>query len=112
MATRDRDRFADYWRERARLERRLAGLVSAGMTSGELRTVDARLTALTIMSNDEGVQNWFRLGSRRRPRAIGEALAAVVVGGLLAPGRSLADVLSEVAAEVAARDAGEVSTPY
>jgi TetR/AcrR family transcriptional regulator len=96
VATRDRDRFADYWRERARLERRLAGLVSAGTASGEFRPVDARLTALTIMSNDEGVQNWFRLGSRRRPRAVGDALAAMVVGGLLAPGRALTDVLAEV----------------
>lgn len=115
VATRDRDRFADYWRERARLERRLAGLVSAGTTSGELRPVDARLTALTIMSNDEGVQNWYRLGSRRRPRAVGEALAAIVVGGLLGAGRDLAGVLAEVAAADATGatvDAGGVSTPY
>jgi hypothetical protein len=58
--------------------------------------VDARLTALTIMSNDEGVQNWYRMGAPRRPRVIGEALAALVVGGLLAPGQDLAAVEAEV----------------
>jgi TetR/AcrR family transcriptional regulator len=96
VATRDRDRFAGYWRERGRLERQLASLVKAGLAAGELRTVDARLTALTIMSNDEGVQNWYRLGTVRRPRAIGEALAAMVVGGLLTDGRSVDDVRREV----------------
>lgn len=96
VAMRDRDRFAEYWRERGRLERRLASLVSNGMRVGEFRQVDPRLTALTILANDEGVQNWFRLGTSRKPRAVGEALAAMVVGGLLAPGRSLDDVVDEV----------------
>jgi AcrR family transcriptional regulator len=96
VAIRDRERFAGYWRERRRLERKLAALVQRGTTDGELRDVDARLTALTIMSNDEGVQNWFRLGTTRSPRAIGDALAGVVVGGLLAAGHSLDAVLAEV----------------
>jgi TetR/AcrR family transcriptional regulator len=96
VATRGRERFSSYWRERGRLERRLASVISSGVDGGELRRVDPRLTALVIMSNDEGVQNWYRLGTARRPRAIGEALAAMVVGGLLAPGRSLEAVIDEV----------------
>lgn len=96
VAARDPERFADYWRERRRLERRLAQLITSGIDGGEFRAVDPRLTALTIMSNDEGVQNWFRLGTSRRPRAIGEALAGMVVGGLLLPGRGLDDVTAEV----------------
>ncbi|MCU1500675.1 MAG: hypothetical protein JWM12_29 [Ilumatobacteraceae bacterium] len=96
VATRDRQRFAAYWKERRRLERRLGSMVDRGIVAGEFRDVDPRLIALTIMSNDEGVQNWFRLGTSRRPRAIGEALAALVVGGLLAPGRSVDDVVREV----------------
>ena len=96
VAMRDRGRFDQYWRERARLERRLAAVVRRGVAAGEFRPVDARLTALAIMSNDEGVQNWFRLGTSRRPRAIGEALAALVVSGLLAPGHALAAVEAEV----------------
>jgi TetR/AcrR family transcriptional regulator len=84
IAARDRSRFADYWRERARLERRLASIVRAGVVAGELRPVEARLTALTIMANDEGVQNWYRLDSRRSPAEIGLALAELTVGGLVA----------------------------
>jgi len=96
VAMRDRDRFAEYWRERGRLERRLASMISHGMDVGEFRTVDPRLTALTILANDEGVQNWFRLGTTRKPRMIGDAVAAMVVGGLLAVGRSVEDVIAEV----------------
>lgn len=96
VAMRDRSQFAGYWQERARLERRLGSVVSHGIATGEFRPVDPRLTTLTILSNDEGVQNWFRLGTSRRPRAIGEALAAVVVGGLLASGRTVDDVIREV----------------
>ena len=96
VAMRDRDRFAEYWRERGRLERRLVSLISNGMTAGEFRVVDPRLTALTILANDEGVQNWFRLGTTRKPSVIGEAVAAMVVGGLLAAGRFVEDVIDEV----------------
>lgn len=97
VAMRDRQRFAGYWGERQRLERRLAGVVRRGIAAGELRRVDPRLTALTIMGNDEGVQNWYRLGTTRRPRAIGEAMARLVVGGLLVDGqRTIDDVAAEV----------------
>ena len=84
VAARDRERFAAYWRERDRLQRRLAGIVAAGVASGELRSVDPQLTALTIMANDEGVQNWYRLGTRRTPASAGRALADLTVRGLLA----------------------------
>jgi len=96
VAMRDRERFATYWSERNLLERRLAAVVRRGVRDGELRPVDAHLTALTIMANDEGVQNWYRLGSKRRPSAIGEALATTVVGGLLAADRSMDHVVAEV----------------
>ncbi len=86
IAARDRTRFAAYWRERADLERRLAGIVRAGVAAGELRSVDPRLTALTIMANDEGVQNWYRLGTRRSAADAGRALAELTVRGLLAAG--------------------------
>ncbi len=95
VAARDRERFADYWAERARLERQLAAIVRRGIAAGELRKVEPTLTALTIMSNDEGVQNWFRLGTRRRPSDIGRAMAEVVVAGLLADGREIEAVRAE-----------------
>jgi TetR/AcrR family transcriptional regulator len=96
VAMRDRERFADYWNERRRLERRLASIVAKGIRAGEFRDVEPRLIALTIMANDEGVQNWFRLGTSRRPRSIGDALATLVVAGLLGPGRSIEGVRREV----------------
>ncbi len=56
--------------------------------TGEFRAVDARLTALTIMSNDEGVQNWYRLRHGRAAAArSARSLADLTVGGLLAPRR-------------------------
>ena len=96
LASGDRDRFRSYWDERTTLERRIAAIVRAGIESGGFRAVDARLTALTIMANDEGVQNWYRLGTRRAADTVGRGLADLVVGGLLvAPGR-LASVHREV----------------
>jgi TetR/AcrR family transcriptional regulator len=84
IAARDRDRFATYWSERNRLSLRLAALIRQGIREGELREVDPALMALTIMSNDEGVQNWYRLGTSRRPAAIAEAVAEFTVAGLRA----------------------------
>jgi AcrR family transcriptional regulator len=95
IAARDREGFADYWSERRTLERRVARIVRGGVEDGSLRAVDARLTALTLLSNDEGVQNWFRLTSRPSPRTIGTALAELSVGGLLAPGGDLDSVRAE-----------------
>lgn len=84
IAARDREKFANYWSERNRLSLRLAALIREGVRTGELREVDAPLMAITIMSNDEGVQNWFRLGTSRRPAAIAQAVAEFTVAGLLA----------------------------
>jgi len=83
IAARDPAEFAPYWKERDELERLLAKIIRRGIAEGELRKVDPRLTALTILSNDEGVQNWFRLGRRWSPEAAGASLAELVVGGLL-----------------------------
>jgi TetR/AcrR family transcriptional regulator len=98
MAARDRDGFAGYWDERHRLEQHLARIVRSGVRAGELRAVKPKLTALTIMANDEGVQNWYRLGTPTRPAEIGRALAELTVAGLVAPTVRLADVVAEVAA--------------
>jgi len=83
IAARDRQTFAEYWADRGRLETRLAALVRAGVRDGSLRAVNAKATALTIMANDEGVQNWFRFGSNRRVADIAREQAELTVGGLL-----------------------------
>lgn len=95
VAARSPDQFDGYWRERRSLERRIGRIVRAGVHDGSFRPVDPRLTALTVLSNDEGVQNWFRLGTRRSPAAVGSAMAELVVGGLLAPGGDAAAVRRE-----------------
>jgi AcrR family transcriptional regulator len=95
IAARDREGFAGYWKERRTLERRVTRIVRDGVSDGTLRPVEPRLTALMLLSNDEGVQNWFRLSPRPAPRAIGAALADMVVGGLLAQGGDLAAVRDE-----------------
>lgn len=84
-AARDRERFAIYWKERRTLQSRLASIVGYGITGGQLRDVNTRLTAITVMSNDEAVQNWYRHDSRpiRDPHAIGSFIADLTVGGLL-----------------------------
>jgi len=99
IAARDRERFAAYWSERARLHRALAAIVRAGVEAGQLRDVDPALIAWTLMGNDEGVQNWWRVGPRKRPATVARAVADLAVGGLLRGGE---DALDAVVAEAAA----------
>ena len=102
IAARDREKFGDYWADRRRLERRLAGLIRRGVAEGSVREVDPRFTALTIMSNDEGVQNWYRLGSAKHPGRVARSLAQLTVAGLLPD----AGRMAEIAARVEAIDKG------
>ncbi len=95
IAARDRHRFDGYWRERAKLERRLSTLIVEGMAVGALRTVDPRLTTLHVLAGDEGTQNWFRLRASARAAKVGESLADLVVSGILAEAVALADVRQE-----------------
>jgi TetR/AcrR family transcriptional regulator len=96
VAARDRERFDTYWRERTQLIRRLASLLRTGEQAGDLRALDAQVMAVTIISNDEGSQNWYRIQTSRRPAEVADALAELTVAGLLSPRCSLESVLSEV----------------
>ena len=99
IAARGRQRFTGYWQERRTLQSRLTAIVREGMTSGQFRDVNPRLAAITIMANDEAVQNWYRHDSRpvRDPRAAGRFLADLTVAGLLAGPVSLDTVRREAA---------------
>jgi len=97
IAARDPDGFAEYWSERNQLQRLIARMVRSGCREGAFRTVDAHLTALTVLGTDEGVQNWFRVGPRLRTGPIGLAVADLVVGGLLVRADDLDDVRRESA---------------
>lgn len=96
IAARDPDAFHEYWSERARLEQRLASLLRSGAKNGTLRPVNARATALTIMSNDEGVQNWYRLGTSKRPADIARDHAELTVAGLLPDHGRIARIAAHV----------------
>lgn len=52
--------FERYWVERQHLNDEVEALVAEGIAAGELRDVDPRLAALTLLANDEATQNWFR----------------------------------------------------
>lgn len=60
LAADERDLFADYWADRRRLIQFVEEVVHQGIEAGDFREVDPALSALTILSNDEAVQNWFR----------------------------------------------------
>jgi TetR/AcrR family transcriptional regulator len=98
LAARDPDAFARYWNERDHLVDELAAIVAEGVERKELRSVDPRLTALTLMSNDEGTQNWLRVAGRdgapvqtsaAEHHAVGAFLADLTVRGLLVAPRDL-----------------------
>ena len=59
IAARERDRFADYWRERDRLERRLAAIVREGVEAGETEKAERGSGNRTSVSSSR----WI---SRRR----------------------------------------------
>lgn len=93
LSRRAPDAFEVYWRERQALNDAVERLVARGVETGRFRPVDARLAALVILSDDEGVQNWYRpIGGRRlagrpggdyEPAEIAELLADTTVRGLL-----------------------------
>jgi TetR/AcrR family transcriptional regulator len=71
FSRRERAAFETYWRERRELTATLETLISGGIERGVFRNVDAYLCALTIIAQDESVQNWFRRAPRPRGRAGG-----------------------------------------
>jgi AcrR family transcriptional regulator len=89
LARHDPDRFPGYWRDREALVRLLAGTIRTGVDEGELREVDARRAALTVLATDEGSQNWYRGRTRPSLDVVACEVADVAVAGLLAPGASL-----------------------
>lgn len=102
LARGDDGTFARYWSDRGRLLAAVEAFVGDGVECGDLRPVDPELTAVTILANDEAVQNWYRPGSgppatRFDPAAIGTFVADLALRGLLADPQRLAAVSSDTA---------------
>jgi AcrR family transcriptional regulator len=94
-ASRDPDAFASYFADVARLERQLADVIRSGIEQGQLRPVDPELTAVTILTNDEGVQGRQHTPLRWPITEVAAHLAEMVVAGLLADPSTLATVIAE-----------------
>jgi TetR/AcrR family transcriptional regulator len=60
LATRSPEDFPGYWDERRRLDEEVEALVAEGVATGELRPVDARLAARSLLAADEATQHWYR----------------------------------------------------
>jgi TetR/AcrR family transcriptional regulator len=94
FSERDPDAFATYWQERGELAQAFERIVQRGIQAGLFRKVDATLCALTIIAQDESVQNWRRAGLSGGVRdaeelgvnaeAVADFVASQTVGGLIA----------------------------
>jgi len=83
LASGEEHELRRYWDDRQRLIAAVERLVAEGVARGELRAVDPRLTALTLLANDEASQNWFRSGAAPyAPAEIGSFLADLAVRSL------------------------------
>jgi TetR/AcrR family transcriptional regulator len=80
------DHLAGYWQDRQALNDGVEAMIAEGISAGDLVEVDARLAALTLLSNDEAVQNWYRpIGAHHLAgRADGEPYSPVEIGDFLA----------------------------
>lgn len=87
LAGDDRTMFARYWADRQRLVESIHRIVEQGVEAKDFTNVDAGLSALTILANDEAVQNWYRIptaeGVERSPDEVGVFVADLAVRALL-----------------------------
>lgn len=60
LSSRDVPAFATYWRERQELTATFEALIDCGVQSGVFRQVIPRLSAITILAQNESVQNWHK----------------------------------------------------
>lgn len=60
LAGREPESFAAYRDERRRLDDEVEAMIAEGVASGELRPVDPRLAARTLLAADEATQHWYR----------------------------------------------------
>lgn len=116
FSRRDRAAFDTYWRERRKLTATLDRLIAHGIAAGCFRQVDSYLCALTIIAQDESVQNWYLREPRAKSRGgptidpnalryraeeIAEFVATQTLAGLVA-----AEARLEAVTRAAARDPG------
>lgn len=94
-ASRDPEAFAGYFADVARIEEQLADVIRTGIERGQLRRVDPDLTAVTILTNDEGVQGRLHVPLRWPVEEVADNLAEMVVASLLSDIADLPSVKAE-----------------
>lgn len=67
LASLQPDQFRDFWADRQSLHDWVVRLVEEGVEAGQFAEVDPVLTALALLSGNEGLQNWFRDQHAHRP---------------------------------------------
>lgn len=94
LALRAPEDFPAYWDERDRLDDEVEALVAEGVSTGELRPVDVRLAARTLLAADEATQNWLRSarGHGYQAEAVADHVAEVALRSLLADPATYRDV--------------------
>lgn len=85
LARRAPEEFAAYWDERRHLDDQVEAMIAEGVASGELRPVDPRLAARSLLAADEATQNWFRPlgGSDYTAEQVADHVATTAVRALL-----------------------------
>jgi AcrR family transcriptional regulator len=66
LAAKQPDVFAGFWRDYEQLVRRVVALIETGVTQGQLLPVDAELSALGLLTFNEGMQKRFRHRAQHR----------------------------------------------
>ncbi len=110
LASQQPDVFADFWRDRQRLHDWAVRLITTGIEEGQFVETDPELSALGLLSFNEGVQNWFRYQDTRNPGTgsrfshpaygadqVAEFLATTALRGLLRRPCELPDLRAEAA---------------
>lgn len=105
--------FERYWADRTRLLAAVEAFVRDGIDQGTLRAVDPELTAVTILANDEAVQNWYRPDSgppatRVDPASIGAFIADLALRGLLTDPADLAAITADTTVVPGDRVSGDL----
>jgi AcrR family transcriptional regulator len=70
-------------------EEAFRSVVREGIASGAFRDVDPKLAAVTLLGALNWTAQWYRPEGGKSPRELGEAMADLLVRGLLADGRPL-----------------------
>jgi len=105
-----------YWDDRQALNDGVEAIIVDGLADGSFQDTDPRLAALTLLSNDEAAQNWFRQRGERHlagrpgdagpytPTEVGDFLADWALLALLARRRQLPGIRARARAADAVRD--------